>query len=107
MTTIFVVVCVLLAIYNVILLLPRKRKKQQRRDYIREHRIKILWNPFTQVWMWTRLNPANHHWEWQREATTAELARYMIHTNDGTEPPNNMVFFRNEGIEPSEVNTNG
>lgn len=107
-TVILLILCILLAISNLLILLPRRKKQPaQQRDYIRQPRMKILWNPFTEAWTWTRLDPISHHWEWRREATTAELSRYMIDSGTDSEPPNHIVFFKNDGIDPSEVEIDG
>lgn len=55
--------------------------RSERRDYIREPRIRIMFNPFghgyrsCQInrYQWSRLNPRTHLWEWKRLPTLSEL----------------------------------
>lgn len=71
------------------------------RDYIREPRIKIDYNPFghgyracrIDRWNWVRLNPKTHMWEWKRKPTPAEAIAW------GAQPPDvikNGMFHREE-----------
>ena len=51
----------------------RKRFAIKPRVLINEPRIKIMFNPFNNTYMWVRLNPRTHTWEWEIDATPAEV----------------------------------
>lgn len=50
-----------------------RRNKLQPRQRINEPMMQIIYNPFDEKWMWTRLNPNSHVWEWMHEATSEEV----------------------------------
>jgi len=54
-----------------------KRIKQESKPpeskLIRERRMKMLFNPFNEKYMWVILNPKTRIWEWDREATQYEI----------------------------------
>ena len=52
--------------------------RSERRDYIRESRIKIMFNPLEGdgVYRWTRLDPKTHIWHWKRKPTLSEMVAW-------------------------------
>ena len=55
----------------------RKRFAVKPRALINEPRIKIMHNPFKNTYMWVRLNPRTHTWEWEIDASPAEVESWM------------------------------
>ena len=42
-----------------------------------ETRYKILFNPFENCYMWSKLNTVTHVWEWQEKATHNEVFNWL------------------------------
>lgn len=67
---------VILVLFILDILVKRLDRKQRERKspYNANGSMKIIYNPITEKWMWTKLNLNNFHtWEWLFEATPTEV----------------------------------
>jgi hypothetical protein len=69
---------VVLVLLIVVTILYRAKPKPRipYRKLIKERQVKLIFNPFSEKWMWTQLNPKSRTWEWKREATPDEIEKY-------------------------------
>ena len=73
LVTYVVLVCVVLVMF-----LERIRNRRKRIEvYIKEPRVKIMFNPFTERYMWCRLNPESRVWDWKEEASEEDTVFWL------------------------------